>query len=187
MLQLLPVLTNGLTLEYFNSEKVFSDEGSLIQLSWNEIRDRAQAFAVEWKGVASEKSEAKSFWDAFFNIFGIPRRQVASFEEPVKAIKGRYHFIDIFWPGKMLVEHKSAGKNLDKASSQAFTYDPLTMRGDLRKAHAALDKAVDKCYRKEVFGSERERVEFLFGEYQKLINPLGIAILNKTKKFPRKK
>jgi len=64
----------------------------------------------------------------------------------------------------------------------ADLYDPLTMPPDPRKAHAALDKAVDRCYRKEPFESERERVEFLFGEYQKLVNPLGLEAQPKAKK-----
>ena len=40
------------------------------------------------------------------------------------------------------------------------------------KAHAELDKAVEKCYRSEPFHSDRERVEFLFALYEKLTAPL---------------
>jgi N-6 DNA Methylase len=46
-------------------------------------------------------------------------------------------------------------------STLADLYDPLTMPADLRKAHEANDKAVDQLYRREVFASDRERVEFL--------------------------
>ena len=53
-------------------------------LSQQEIRDRAQAFAKEWVGETSEKAEAQTFWNEFFNIFGLTRRRVASFEEPAK-------------------------------------------------------------------------------------------------------
>jgi len=42
----------------------------------------------------------------------------------------------------------------------------------LLKAHQALDKAVDKPYRKAAFKNEKERIEFLFERYQKLIEPL---------------
>jgi hypothetical protein len=55
-------------------------------------------------------------------VFGIRRRVVASFEEPVKKISGDYGYIDLFWPGILLVEHKSFGKDLGKAESQAFQY-----------------------------------------------------------------
>jgi hypothetical protein len=93
-----------------------------MPLSWNEIRHNAIRFASEWAGETREEAEGKSFWDEFFNVFGIRRRLVATFEEPVKNIRGQYGFIDLFWPGVVLVEHKSAGKDLGRAESQAFRY-----------------------------------------------------------------
>ena len=93
-----------------------------MPLSWNEIRHRAIAFSNEWTGVTSERAEKQTFWNEFFNVFGIRRRVVASFEEPVKKISGDYGYIDLFWPGVVLVEHKSLGKDLGKAQSQAFRY-----------------------------------------------------------------
>ena len=59
--------------------------------------------------------------------------------------------------------------------SLADLYDPDTMPPDLRRAHRALDKAVDRLYRKKPFDSDRERVEHLFGLYEKLVNPLSDA------------
>ena len=91
-------------------------------LSWNEIRHNAIRFTREWVGEKREAAEKQTFWNEFFDVFGIRRRVVASFEEPVKKISGNYGFIDLFWPGVVLVEHKSAGANLDKAESQAFRY-----------------------------------------------------------------
>ena len=93
-----------------------------MPLSWNEIRSNAIAFAREWAAETREEAEAKSFWDAFFAVFGVKRRAVASFEEPVKKLAGTWGFIDLFWKGKLLVEHKSAGKPLDKANAQAMDY-----------------------------------------------------------------
>jgi hypothetical protein len=93
-----------------------------MPISWNEIRHNSHAFAKEWADESSEHAEAKSFWDAFFTVFGIKRRTVASFEEPVKKLSGNWGHIDLFWPGKMLVEHKSRDKSLDKANSQAMEY-----------------------------------------------------------------
>jgi hypothetical protein len=93
-----------------------------VPLSWNEIRHRAIAFSKEWTGVKSERAEKQTFWNEFFNVFGIRRRVVASFEEPVKTISGDYGYIDLFWPRVVLVEHKSFGKDLGKAESQAFRY-----------------------------------------------------------------
>jgi len=42
----------------------------------------------------------------------------------------------------------------------------------LVKAHAKLDRAVDICYRPQVFENDRQRVEFLFALYEKLTAPL---------------
>ncbi len=93
-----------------------------MPLSWNEIRHRAIAFSKDWTGAKSERAEKQTFWNEFFNVFGIRRRVVASFEEPVKNISGDYGYIDLFWPGIVLIEHKSFGKDLGKAESQAFRY-----------------------------------------------------------------
>jgi hypothetical protein len=93
-----------------------------MPLSWNEIRHRAITFSKEWTGVKSEQAEKQTFWNEFFNVFGVQRRVVASFEEPVKKISGDYGYIDLFWPRVVLVEHKSLGKDLGKAGSQAFRY-----------------------------------------------------------------
>lgn len=93
-----------------------------MPLSWNEIRHRAIAFSKEWAGAKSERAEKQTYWNEFFNVYGIRRRVVASFEEPVKNLSGNYDSIDLFWPGILLVEHKSLGKSLSKAGSQAFRY-----------------------------------------------------------------
>jgi hypothetical protein len=93
-----------------------------MPISWNEIRQNAIRFSREWAGEAREDAEAKSFWDEFFTVFGMRRRTVASFEDPVLKTNGSYGYIDLFWHGVLLVEHKSRGKSLDKAESQAFSY-----------------------------------------------------------------
>ena len=57
-------------------------------------------------------------------------------------------------------------------STLADLYDPLTMPPVLVKAHQALDRAVDACYRKAAFTSDAQRVEFLFERYQQLTSLL---------------
>ena len=57
-------------------------------------------------------------------------------------------------------------------STLADLYDPLAMPPALVKAHAELDRAVDLCYRPQPFENDRQRVEFLFFLYEKLIAPL---------------
>jgi len=95
-----------------------------MPISWNEIRGRALAFSKEWADSSIEDADAKSFWDGFFNVFGISRKRVASFEEPVKKLGEKRGFIDLFWKGILLVEHKSKGKDLDRAFAQALDYFP---------------------------------------------------------------
>ena len=78
-----------------------------MPLSWNEIRHRAITFSKDWIGAKREQAEKQTFWNEFFNVFGVPRRAVASFEEPVKSLSGDYGYIDLFWPGIRLVERKT--------------------------------------------------------------------------------
>jgi hypothetical protein len=92
------------------------------QLSWNETRDRSIAFAREWKDASHEEREKHLFWIGFFECFGVPLKSVAVFERAVENLKGNYGFLDLFWPGVLLVEHKSRGASLGKAGSQAFAY-----------------------------------------------------------------
>ena len=54
----------------------------------------------------------------------------------------------------------------------ADLYDPDLMPPNLRRAHSALDRVVDRLYRRTGFASERERVEHLFMLYEKLRAPL---------------
>jgi hypothetical protein len=95
-----------------------------MPLSWNEIKSRAITFQKEWEGETSEKAESQSFWNDFFNVFGISRRRVASFEQPIKKADNKQGFIDLLWKGTILVEHKSKGKDLEKATQQAKDYFP---------------------------------------------------------------
>ncbi|SDY28228.1 hypothetical protein SAMN05421644_1451, partial [Allochromatium warmingii] len=60
-----------------------------MPLSWNEIKERALEFSREWANECSEDAEGKSFWDGFFNVFGITRKRLASFEQRVKKLDGR--------------------------------------------------------------------------------------------------
>lgn len=93
-----------------------------MPLAWNEIRQRAATFARNWSAESRERAEAQSFWNEFFDVFGIRRRTVASFEEPVRNLAGAYEFIDLFWKGRLIAEHKSRGGNLEKAHTQANDY-----------------------------------------------------------------
>ena len=93
-----------------------------MRLSWNEMRARAASFAAEWRYAAYEKGETQSFYNAFFQIFDVRRRSVARYEEHVRKLDDRSGFIDLFWPGVLIVEQKSAGRDLALAYGQAGEY-----------------------------------------------------------------
>ena len=104
-----------------------------MPLSWNEIRNRALAFSQEYKDATRENAESQSFYNDFFNVFGISRRRVASFEEPVKKLGTKRGRIDLFWKGILLAEQKSAGVDLQSAYGQALDYFPNLKEEELPK------------------------------------------------------
>jgi hypothetical protein len=117
-----------------------------MALSWNEIKDRSIRFSKDWGNVSSEDAEAKTFWDEFFNVFGVSRRKVASFEKPVKRLDESTGYIDMLWKGVILIEHKSRGKNLDKAYKQALEYFPGLKDYELPKYVLVSDFARFRLY-----------------------------------------
>ena len=117
-----------------------------MPLSWNEIKNRALAFSRDWADEASEDAEAKTFWNDFFNIFGVSRRRVASFEQRVKKVDGKDGYIDLLWKGVLLIEHKSRGKDLDRAYSQALDYFPGLKERELPRYLIVSDFARFRLY-----------------------------------------
>ena len=93
-----------------------------MALSWNEIKARALKFSKEWADTSKEEADAKPFLDAFFDVFGITRKKIGTFEHRVKKLSETDGYIDLLWKGTILVEMKSRGKNLDKAFEQAKEY-----------------------------------------------------------------
>lgn len=93
-----------------------------MRRSWNEIRVRAAEFARNFAGAYYEKGEMQTFYNEFFDIFGVKRQSVAVYEKRVAKLTGNTGFIDLFWRQVLLVEQKSAGRNLDAAKVQAEDY-----------------------------------------------------------------
>tara|TARA_R110000868_G_scaffold14689_37_gene68220 strand:- start:1310 stop:2536 length:1227 start_codon:yes stop_codon:yes gene_type:complete len=93
-----------------------------MRLGWDEIKRRAKAFSDEWKSAHYERGQTQTFYNEFFEIFGIKRKQVAVYEQRVKLLNNRHGFIDLFWPGTLLVEQKSASLDLGRAQGQALDY-----------------------------------------------------------------
>jgi hypothetical protein len=140
-----------------------------MPLSWNEIKDRALKFTREWADESSEDAEAKSFWDAFFNVFGVSRRRVATFEQPVKKSDGHDGYIDLLWRGIILVEHKSRGKDLNRAFQQAKNYFPGLKDIDLPRYILVSDFARFRLYDLE----ESTEQEFTIKDFYKNVKLFG--------------
>ncbi len=93
-----------------------------MPLAWSEVRVRATEFAREWANASDERREAQTFYNEFFKIFGVRRRNVARYEEHVAKLNDQSGYIDLFWPGKLIVEQKSLGRDLRAAYDQAGEY-----------------------------------------------------------------
>jgi hypothetical protein len=93
-----------------------------MPLSWNEIKSRAITFSKKWEDTTREEADAKEFLVEFLNIFGVERKKVATFEHKVKKLSEASGYIDLLWPGMLLVEMKSRDENLEKAYRQAKEY-----------------------------------------------------------------
>lgn len=143
-----------------------------MALSWNEIKSRAIAFSKTWEDAANEDSEAKPFWIDFFEIFGITNKRVATFELNVKKHGGGQGFVDLFWPGMLLVEQKSRGKNLDKAFSQALDYFPGIPERDLPQLVIVSDFARFRVYNLETGGT----TEFDLKDLHKNVKLFGFIV-----------
>lgn len=150
-----------------------------MSLSWNEIKSRAIEFSKEWENETSEDAEAKSFWDGFFNVFGITRKRLASFEFEVKKYGGNSGFIDLFWPGTLVVEHKSRGRNLEKAYSQAMDYFPGIKEKDLPKYILVSDFENIKLYDIE----EKTETEFKLKDLHKKVHLFGFIAGYKKQEY----
>ncbi len=117
-----------------------------MTLSWNEIKDRALKFSKEWQDTSSEDAEAKPFLVDFFNVFGINRKRVSTFEHRVKKLNDKDGYIDLLWKGMILIEMKSLGKNLDKAYQQAIDYTHGLKQHELPKYILISDFANFRLY-----------------------------------------
>ena len=151
-----------------------------MPLSWNEIKSRALTFSRTWADAANEDSQGKPFWIDFFEIFGITDKRVATFEHAVKKLPGikakTDGFVDLFWPGMLLVEQKSRGKNLDAALAQALSYFPGLAERDLPQIVIVCDFARFRVHRL----TTGETIEFALKDLHKHIKVFGFVAGYKT-------
>ncbi len=104
-------------------------------------------------------------------MFGVPRRRVATFEQPVKKSDGHGGFIDLLWKGILLVEHKSRGKDLDRAFQQARDYFPGLKDHELPRYILVSDFARFRLYDLE----EGKQHEFTIRDFYKNVRLFGFV------------
>lgn len=143
-----------------------------MALSWNEIKDRALRFSKEWKNTTNEEADAKPFLDAFFDVFGITRKKIGTFEHKVKKLSDTDGYIDLLWKGTILIEMKSRGKNLDKAFQQAIDYTHGLKQNELPKYVLVCDFYIFRLYDTE----EQTTLEFTLDELVNHVQSFGYLL-----------
>lgn len=143
-----------------------------MALSWNEIKDRALRFSKEWKNTINEEADAKPFLDAFFDVFGITRKKIGTFEHRVKKLSDTDGYIDLLWKGTILIEMKSRGKNLDKAFQQAIDYTHGLKQNELPKYVLVCDFYHFRLYDTE----EQTTLEFTLDELVNHVQSFGYLL-----------
>ncbi|MFY8146183.1 MAG: DNA methyltransferase, partial [Rhodobacter sp.] len=143
------------------------------------MRSRAAAFAADWRDAAYEKGETQSFYNAFFAIFGVDRRRVAVYERSVETIRGNRGFIDLFWPGELLVEQKSGGRDLFAAEGQALGYTHGLSDAELPKRILVCDFQTWKLTDLDT----RETVTFPLADLPRHIDRFSFILGRQTVRF----
>ena len=141
--------------------------------SWNEIRKAATAFSKRWKNAYDEKSQAQSFLKEFFAVFGVDTVVFNAFEHRVKFTDGSQGYADCFWQGKILVEMKSAGKDLDAAYHQAMEYVRTLPPADYPHAVVVSDFQRFRFYNLE---KDNALAEFALNDLRRYVTLFGFMI-----------
>ena len=150
-----------------------------MRLSWNEIRVRAAKFSKDWADAHYEKGETHSFYNDFFEVFGLKRRRVAVYEKQVKKLNNKQGFIDLFWPGVLLIEQKSAGRNLKKAKTQAEEYCLGLKDNEFPRYILLSDFQTFELYDLD----EDKEVKFTLADLSKNVEKFGFIIGVQTRTF----
>jgi len=150
-----------------------------MPLSWNEIRNRAVEFTKEYENAQRENAETQSFYNDFFNIFGISRRRIASFEAPVKKLGEKRGRIDLLWKGTLLVEQKSQGRDLEKAYEQALDYFPGLKEEEIPKYILVCDFKSFELYDLE----NNKEVKFPLSDLHKNVDHFGFIAGYQKREF----
>lgn len=92
--------------------------------SFEEIQNWAARFAHEWKDIpGDERQWAQQFVRGLLQVYGLTETRAAFYEQRVKrSSTGKQGYIDALVPGKLAIEMKSEGRDLEKAEQQALDY-----------------------------------------------------------------
>jgi hypothetical protein len=89
-------------------------------LSGPEIQEALRKFAAKWSTYqGSERAEAQTFLNELFACYGTDRSEVGALFEDFKSSAG---FMDLHWPGALIVEMKKPGLPLANAREQRQRY-----------------------------------------------------------------
>lgn len=152
-----------------------------MRLSPSELRARAHAFVADHAGDSDENKHTQTFWnDFFFDIFGVKRAKVAVYEQTAQKIKGAHGRIDLFWPGELLVEQKSLGKDLDSAFQQALGYIHGLSDAEMPKRVVVCDFA---RFRVVDLEDQSKTIEFPLADLPKHIDLFGFVLGRQTRVY----
>lgn len=150
-----------------------------MRLSFNEIRARAARFAADYADATYEKGETQTFYNDFFQIFGVQRRSVARYEEHVKKLNNKSGFIDLFWPRVLLVEQKSAGRDLAEAEKQAGEYFDALKEADRPRFQLLCDFQTFQLLDRDT----RETTSFTLADLPKHVEKFGFIMGMEKRSF----
>jgi len=95
----------------------------MMQLTWDEIQERAVMFSKKWKDAHNEEAEAQGFEIDLLRVFGVEEpMSVGDFEYKVPLAAGKTGYIDYLWKSQLAIEMKSRGKDLGAAYLQLQNY-----------------------------------------------------------------
>ncbi len=132
----------------------------------NEMRDKAEAFILRWRGTRAERAEAQTFTNEFFQIFGLDRKNLAQFEKSIlKKDETGTGFADLFWSGKLIIESKSAHldnpKNWEKTLAQAEEYINNLLDHQIPQYIMLMNFKRIRKYEVTITKSEKVKIKFL--------------------------
>lgn len=120
-----------------------------VTLNKKEVVNRAYAFMKDYADASYEMGQAQDFIRDLCEVFGFSHKRLVSFEQRVKKLGGGRGRMDGFYPGKLLIEMKSRGEDLDKAYRQATDYLPGLSEAELPDYILVSDFAQFRLYKRD--------------------------------------